>query len=269
MTDPLTGRRAPGPNIHVGQALAIPGPYSPEMSPLGAVYRIEVGPEFYIGSTTRLGARRSDHRLKLERGIHPNTRLQEAWNVFGEFELFLIEEIPPTLLGSEDHVRRLKAREQIELDALFGTRGCCNRSSSAIHNSNIGEFMKAKWLDTGFQESQRAKMAEIARRPVSEETRRRMTTARLGKGKACVFLHKGEILRFTSVTAAAEHFKVAHQAVDQWLRGKTEQPGSPRAKRCRNPKLAGLLGCYDQCVPGERWMRLQLENAVADAGLTL
>jgi hypothetical protein len=76
---------------------------------------------FYVGSTTCFGSRNSDHRVRLERGEHPNKRLQAAYNAGQSYEFIVLTEIPRKEDDSDkDHTARLKLNEQWLLDAHQG-----------------------------------------------------------------------------------------------------------------------------------------------------
>lgn len=96
------------------------------------VYQIKnlVDGKVYVGSSIDLQRRFKEHRDSLLRGIHPNTHLQNAWNMYGEtsFEFSVLEEVyDPDILRS---------REKHYIDLL----DCTNRSKgyNFLDNPNIG-----------------------------------------------------------------------------------------------------------------------------------
>ncbi len=95
--------------------------YPSSIPQASGVYRIICTPtsKFYIGSAVNLWKRWKDHRHALNKGNHPNRKLQHAWNKYGKkaftFEILEIVLIPELLT----------AREQHYFDTLkpFGKRG--------------------------------------------------------------------------------------------------------------------------------------------------
>ena len=80
--------------------------------------------KFYIGSSVDIRGRFYNHKGQLNRNIHDNQYLQNAWNKYGEsnFEFSVIKGCDPSDLIVE---------EQKELDAHFGKEYCYNLSPSA------------------------------------------------------------------------------------------------------------------------------------------
>lgn len=214
----------------------------------GGVYRVTVGRFFYIGSTRSLGSRRSDHKIRLEAGTHPCAALQLAFDEIGKFEMtitWLVPEKPSE--SKEDHRRRLRMLEQIELNAWFGKRGCTNGSSDSGFNTKIGAWLKRKWADPEFRESQVARLKARKGDAVSAETRGRMSLAkqrgRHHAARKCFTTFGGATLHFSCVRDAAEHLGVSQQVMDLWLRGIVAWPGTGRKSRSYG-HLEGLTGAY-------------------------
>lgn len=226
-------------------------PYDPSMYWMSGTYKLVVGDLFYVGSTLELGGEESNHRAKLAAGEHPNPLLQAEYNAGGHVRLYLMLEVPRKHDDSDHgHMRRLRFREQLLLDDLFGTEGCANRSPDAgFHHDHSGR-MKQRWADPEFRETMLAKLRETQSRPVSPETRAKLSEAKKGKrnarSKPCMLLWKGETLFFESAGRAAHHMGVSQQVMDLWLRRKLDWPGEgPRKPRSEAGKrLVGLTGCY-------------------------
>jgi hypothetical protein len=219
-------------------------PYAPHMVNLSGTYAVFCGGHFYLGSTTMLGRRVSSHRAELVAGKHPNSRLQELFNAGHSFGAVLLKEIPRKRDDTDkSHRVRLELNEQWLLNEWFGTPFCLNRSSESGFNSTISGVMKAKWQDPGFREKMLA--ANSARGPVSDETRARMSSAKLGsrnpKSRGCVLELHGKRLRFESESLAARHFGVTQQAMHGWLTGLIPWPGTG-VRAPRRKDLIGLTG---------------------------
>lgn len=107
-------------------------PFAP-LSP--GVYRIDIGPWFYIGSAAQgLNKRRNRHVWELRTGRHINPRLQRAYNRYGEFNFTVLEQT------SADEVLE---REQHYLDQHFDDPACVNMLPTA--GNARGTTRSAAW----------------------------------------------------------------------------------------------------------------------------
>lgn len=229
-------------------------PYVPVMSSCSGVYRIECGPSFLVGSTSVLGPRLSDHRLKLQRGEHPNAELQMEYVLSGgEFRAFLVVEVPRKRSDSDKDLRqRLRLHEQWTLNEVFGTPGCVNLSPDSGFVENASETMKIRWQDPAFRSKVLAGIAASPKRAagLSDATREKMAEAKRGKKnrfsrKCLVGLgteEAGGWKSFSSVGEAGRAFGVSQQAMEAWLTGRTPWPAT--GSKTRYPHLAGLGGRY-------------------------
>lgn len=218
-------------------------PYDPKFCNQAGTYRVDVGPRFYIGSTTRLGSRHSSHRADLAAGKHPNKALQAAWDEHQDFRFTVLTLIPEKYDDvGRDHAERLKFYEQRLLDDSFADPNCCNASESSRYNTTLSGAMKAKWLDPEYRISALRKMRESRERnPVSAETRRKMSEAKRGiRGPAarpCVILWgSGAEETFESVTAAALRLGRSVATVSRWFSGASSWP---RPSSSSNPVFTG------------------------------
>lgn len=62
--------------------------------------RCNANGKFYIGSAVNMPVRWAEHKRKLQRGVHKNHRLQQAWNKYCEesFEFTVMEYVTPAFL---------------------------------------------------------------------------------------------------------------------------------------------------------------------------
>jgi hypothetical protein len=237
-------------------------PYDPRFCNQSGIYRVDVGPKFYLGSTTRLGSRHSSHRADLAAGKHPNKALQAAWDEHQDFQFTVLTLIPAKDDDvGRDHTERLKFHEQILLDQLFADPGCCNASESSRYNTTLSGVMKAKWRDPEFRVTATRKLREARKaNPVGPETREKMAAAKRGlagpAARPCVLQLPGSDveLAFESVSEAAAFVGVSQQAMQGWVTGRTPWPGlglkPPRVRR-----LAGLRGRYIERGEFESFVR--------------
>jgi hypothetical protein len=221
-------------------------PYSPDLCNASGTYRVNCGDVFYLGSSSRLGARNSEHRTSLEKGSHPNVKLRQAYALTGQYVFTVITVIPR--LDSDqghDHRGRLEDAEQLLLDAHAGDPCLANGSTSSTHNSNIGEVLASKWRDPEFRTRQVNLLKARCGDAVLPETRKLMSEAKRGKrnhkSTPCFTSFNGETMFFESVNQAAVHHGVNQQAMDLWMRGKVAWPGTGRLP-AKIKRLIGLTG---------------------------
>jgi hypothetical protein len=237
-------------------------PYDSKFCNQAGTYRVDVGPKFYIGSTTRLGSRHSSHRADLTAGKHPNKALQAAWSEHQDFRFTVLTLIPAKDCDrGRDHAERLKFYEQRLLDESFNDPDCCNASESSRYNTTLSGVMKAKWRDPEFRVTATRKLRAARKaNPVGPETREKMAAAKRGlagpAARPCVLQLPGSDveLAFESVSEAAAFVGVSQQAMQGWVTGRTPWPGlglkPPRVRR-----LAGLRGRYIERGEFESFVR--------------
>lgn len=182
-------------------------------------YYVRIGPFFYIGSSTKLYNRESDHRCRLTRGIHPNPRLQEAFDDGFDYSFQVHQHIPREKDETVKEFRdRLRAKEQLLIDVAANDEKLCNRSkdSRGPGNSNI---LKDKWKDPAFREKMLANRVYL---PASEETRAKMSEAKRGarnvKARGVHITNPdGSISKFECASDAAKHLNVSQQLFHLWM----------------------------------------------------
>lgn len=219
-------------------------PYDPSRFHVGGIYAVFVGDLFYLGSTRKLGSRNSDHRTRLEQGIHPNPLLQEAFNAGGSYSMVILKLLPekPEEPAADYRTRR-EMWEQVELDRWFGKPGCANRSENSGYNTGNGEIMRRMWQDPVFREAQMVRLKARKGDAISAETRKRMSDAKRGRRNPKATPCKVGDRRFDSATEAARAFGVPQQVMHLWLTGAVPWPGTgPRAPRRKD--LIGLTGHF-------------------------
>jgi hypothetical protein len=220
--------------------------YHPGLCNTPGTYRINCGSVFYIGSSVRMGQRHCNHRKMLEQGTHQNKKLQGAYTATGHYVFTALTEIPKLDADQgADHRDRLRAAEQLLLDAHAGDPCLANASTSSIHNSNIAEVTAARWRDPEFREKQVKRLKARRGDAVLPKTRKLMSEAKKGKrnhkSTPCFTTFNGETLFFESVNQAATHHGVNQQAMDLWMRGKVAWPGTGRLP-AKIKRLIGLKG---------------------------
>lgn len=125
------------------------------------IYMIKnlVNEKKYIGRSTDIKTRWSNHKYELNKGIHVNSYLQNAWNKYGKdnFEFSIIEECAENDLN-EKEIYWIK-----EMDAYHNgynlTEGGEGYSLSAEIKSKIGIALKAWWAEP----NNRTRMSEVHR----------------------------------------------------------------------------------------------------------
>lgn len=94
----------------------------------------------YIGSTTRFGSRKRQHKYELRRGIHPSKSMQEDWSIYGEdsFQFFELEKV---YTFDRDE---LFAREQHWMDLYLPEYNGNPLAGNWFHESAYSPEAKAK-----------------------------------------------------------------------------------------------------------------------------
>lgn len=113
----------------------------------GGIYHLRLSPQhFYVGRAQNLAVRIRHHLNALRRGRHKNPHMQATYNLFKHFSVERLELIA-------DPAARLLREHQL-LRVVHGTEGCLNLSDRSEGGTR--------------------------RKPVSEETRRRISAAKKG-----------------------------------------------------------------------------------------
>jgi group I intron endonuclease len=139
---------------------------------------------FYVGSAFNLNGRLWRHIKELRRGRHTNTRLQRAYDKYGEWSL----RFSVVILCS---IASLLDEEQKTIDKFYGTPRCFNMAAKAGRPpSHLGRKRSpetcakigASHRGQIITDEQRQKIsAALIGKPLSEETRRKMSASRNGK----------------------------------------------------------------------------------------
>ena len=100
------------------------------------IYRIEIGPYFYVGSSVAIEKRRSVHRGTLERRRHHNVKMQAVFDKYQDFNF----EIVATCEKQE-----LRAIEQQHIDAVIHDQRCMNIKKEVDHNPGGWNAKQMQW----------------------------------------------------------------------------------------------------------------------------
>jgi group I intron endonuclease len=137
--------------------------------------------KIYIGQTNNLRKRWMEHRAMLRGNYHANSKLQRAWNKYGEnsFKFQVLEYCS---------VEQLDEREQHYLDIYIPRGVCYNLSKDAILNTRGQKLspehrkkLSEKQSNRTDTHKQRLNIARHNRAPVSDITRQRMSDSRIGR----------------------------------------------------------------------------------------
>lgn len=129
------------------------------------VYRIQIGPWFYYGSSVDIPVRLRQHLIDLKGGRHGNKILQRAFREYGEFDAYAVD------LCLRESVR---IREQYFLDATFDDQFSANLARDA---ESPGKYREVS------AESRRKMRKAALGRTHSAETRKKMSKSRKGVKK--------------------------------------------------------------------------------------
>jgi group I intron endonuclease len=171
---------------------------------VGGIYEIkcsETG-KFYIGSSVLIWDRWRGHRNELRVGRHHNSRLQNAWNKYGEeaFRLRTLQEVPRLEGENESQYRkRLRGIEQgwideskcwdpeIGFNLARDTTGpmvaypCSDETRKRLSESLKGKKRSPETKARMAVAIQKVWDSGSRRRELSEETKKKMSLSRTGK----------------------------------------------------------------------------------------
>lgn len=88
------------------------------------VYRIQIGPYFYIGSSNNCAKRKKEHKRHLESGDHYNPKMLAVYRKYGDFNFKVIEQTDTEL--------QCRQREKSYIDLHFNDKHCLNISTEAL-----------------------------------------------------------------------------------------------------------------------------------------
>lgn len=131
--------------------------------------RNTVSGQYYIGSAQNLVRRFAEHRTQLNSKRHFNSRLQNAWDKYGEGAFVFF---PLSILQSKDH---LIPAEQMLIDSYRAADRNVGYNSRPIAHSNLGHKFSE-------QMRERVRAANLGKK-ASLETRAKMSASAKGTAK--------------------------------------------------------------------------------------
>jgi hypothetical protein len=197
-------------------------------------YIVKCGNTAYIGSSSNLQQRKSSHKRDLERGIHPNPNLQQAFDGSQDFSFIPHQYITPVDCQNELRTILRNAEQTLLDEATKSNLWVIANVSQNAFGPHARPDLAAKWQDPEFRESM-SKM--IRSRVISDETKRKMSLAKQGANnakarKVIVTNPDGSETTFQTTTEAAQFFRISQQLLHLMLKGKTAWPG--KGKFIRN-----------------------------------
>jgi hypothetical protein len=197
-------------------------------------YIVKCGNTAYIGSSSNFQQRKSAHKRDLERGIHPNQNLQQAFDGSQDFSFIPHQYI--TLVDCPNELRTiLRNAEQALLDeaAKSNLWVIANVSQNAF-GPHARPDLADKWQDPEFRKQT---LDRLHNRVVTDETKRKMSLAKQGANnakarKVIVTNPDKSETTFSTTTEAAQFFRISQQLLHLMLKGKTAWPG--KGKFIRN-----------------------------------
>jgi group I intron endonuclease len=128
------------------------------------VYLITIGRFLYYGSSVDIEKRKIMHLSQLQRGIHKNPKLQNAFNKYKEMNHEVVAFCP---------VGQMMGIEQLMIDGIWGKKYCANLRP--VTNSPLGLKQSKDLIErrvaarSGYRHSEKTKMK------ISESNRKRYT----------------------------------------------------------------------------------------------
>jgi hypothetical protein len=197
-------------------------------------YIVKCGNTAYIGSSSNFQQRKSAHKRDLERGIHPNPNLQQAFDGSRDFSFIPHQYITPVDCPNELRTILRNAEQDLLDDATKAHLWIIANLSHNAFGPHSRPDMIAKWEDPEFRKKT---LDRLHNRVVTDETKRKMSLAKQGANnakarKVIVTNPDGSETTFSTTTEAAQFFRISQQLLHLMLKGKTAWPG--KGKFIRN-----------------------------------
>jgi hypothetical protein len=197
-------------------------------------YIVKCGNTAYIGSSSNFQQRKSSHKRDLERGIHPNQNLQQAFDGSQDFSFIPHQYITPVDCPNELRTILRNAEQALLDEAAKSNLWVIANISQNAFGPHARPDMIAKWQDPEFRKQT---LNRLHNRVVTDETKRKMSLAKQGANnakarKVIVTNPDGSETTFSTTTEAAQFFRISQQLLHLMLKGKTAWPG--KGKFIRN-----------------------------------
>ena len=108
------------------------------------IYRIQIGPYYYLGQSAELKTRKNKHLWHLEKGTHVNPKMQAVYDKYQDFSFKVMIECD---------IDQLDYLEQSALDVHWGYDDCMNICKDA----------EATWRGLKHSEETKKKMSEAVK----------------------------------------------------------------------------------------------------------
>lgn len=167
----------------------------------------------YVGQTANnFGDRRDSNFAKLRHGKHDNVLLQEDWDKYGEdnYEFVVLEELESPMNIDEREkfwIAKMK-KEGKSFNLQSGGKGFCGLHISEEAKRKIGEANRIHGLGRKASEETKKKMS-LARigKSLSEETRERLRMANIGRKQSFETKMKNSIAHSDEKCSLAKYTK--------------------------------------------------------------
>lgn len=197
-------------------------------------YIVKCGNTAYIGSSSNFQQRKSAHKRDLERGIHPNQNLQQAFDESQDFSFIPHQYIAPVDCPNELRTILRHAEQALLDEAAKSNLWVIANISQNAFGPHARPDMVARWQDPEFRKQT---LNRLHNRVVTDETKLKMSLAKQGANnakarKVIVTNPDGSETTFSTTTEAAQFFRISQQLLHLMLKGKTAWPG--KGKFIRN-----------------------------------
>jgi hypothetical protein len=197
-------------------------------------YIVKCGNTAYIGSSSNFQQRKSAHKRDLERGIHPNQNLQQAFDGSQDFSFIPHQYITPASCPNELRTILRNAEQALLDEAAKSNLWVIANVSQNAFGPHARPDLADKWQDPEFRKQT---LDRLHNRVVTDETKRKMSLAKQGANnakarKVIVTNPDGSETTFSTTTEAAQFFRISQQLLHLMLKGKTAWPG--KGKFIRN-----------------------------------
>lgn len=186
---------------------------------ISGIYQIRnsVNGKLYVGSAASLRSRSSRHRHDLRKGKHHSSRLQNAWDKYGE-TCFVFETL---LICNKENLLFYEQRAIDAINPEYNIERVAGSSLGRTHSDKTKEMLREIALSRTVQ--------PCIGRVVSEDTKRKIGNANRGRQRSEDTLLKLRKARAGKTPSLGmRHTKEAKEAMSIARRGKTRDPDSVR-----------------------------------------
>lgn len=153
----------------------------------GAVYviRHKKTDSFYVGSTSDVHRRMTQHRYNLSRNAHPNKNLQDLFNESPDVEIFYKASANRAVafIEEQQYVDKLKETGRLLNVAVDDVTRCVGIKKTPEQRKNMSDGAIGRKMPPVSDEQRKQRSERLKGKPLSEEHKAKISASSLGKPK--------------------------------------------------------------------------------------